>query len=644
MTAIAGCWNYGGRPGASDACRRMLAAQRIYGPHHEANWSNGEVALGRALYRLLPEDRHDRDVQASADGLHRIVADVRLDNRSELADALGIGEAQAAAMPDAAFVLAAWRRWGEQALDRLVGDFAFALWDEPKQTLILATDFLGQRPLHYHRGDGFFAFATMPKGLHALPDVPYAPDEQAVAEFLVLMPQGDSRSFFKDISLVEPGEMVRVTPPRTIGRRYWQPQKPDPAAPLRSDHVEGLRHLLDRATADRLRGAGGRVASHLSAGFDSAAVTATAARLLAAGGRVAAFTAVPKPGYGGAVPAGRIGDEGPLAAATAALYPNVDHVLIRSGHKSPVERLDRDFFLFDRPMLNPCNMVWVNAINDEVRDRGIAVMLTGQMGNMSLTYAGSEWLGELFGSGRLFRLCRIGAALIRHGDMSWRQVLSSAMCPHLPPKLWKRLSQWRGRSYDVLHYSAIAPDRLETLDLERTARERGIDLGYRPRSDPFETRLWVLRRTVPGLYNKGTLAGWGIDQRDPTADRRLMEYCLGLPGEAFLAGGRTRALARRGLADRLPAAVLDQRMKGLQAIDWHEGATAARSEIAAEVERFAGCTVAGETLNADRLRSLLAAWPERGWDRREVSEAYRFALLRGVAGGHFLRRASGSNA
>jgi asparagine synthase (glutamine-hydrolysing) len=57
-----------------------------------------------------------------------------------------------------------------------------------------------------------FAFASMPKGLHALPEIPYAPDEERIAEFLALMPEYGSKSFFQGIELVEPGQIVTVTP------------------------------------------------------------------------------------------------------------------------------------------------------------------------------------------------------------------------------------------------------------------------------------------------------------------------------------------------------------------------------------------------------------------------------------------------
>lgn len=156
-------------------------------------------------------------------------------------------------------------------------------------------------------------------------------------------------------------------------------------------------------------------------------------------------------------------------------------------------------------------------------------------------------------------------------------------------------------------------------------------------------RLWAMRRVDMGNYNKGALAGWGVDRRDPTADKRLVEYCLSIPTEQYLADGVQRALAKRALADRLPQAVLNQRKKGYQAVDWHEGLTAARAEVAAELERLSACAPAAKTLDIERMKRLVENWPTTGWERDEVMQPYRLALLRGISAGHFLRKATGAN-
>jgi asparagine synthase (glutamine-hydrolysing) len=595
--------------------------------------------MGRCLHRTLPEDAYDHQPLRGAGGRLTLVADVRLDNRDELAADLRI--AGASRLSDTAILLAALEHWGEGALDRLAGDFAFALWDAERRSLMLARDFLGQRPLHYCRGANFLAFATMPKGLHALPEVAYAPDEQAVAEFVTLLPAAGSRSFFAGVERVEPGHIVTVTLAGLSTRRYWQPTRQ--GLRLRDwDYVEGLRHHLDQATRARLRCASGTAGSHLSAGLDSSAVTATAARLTGAP-KVTAFTSVPRDGYEGRAPDHKLADEGPLAAATAALYPAIEHVLVRTGGRSPLDDLDRNFYLFDQPALNPCNMVWATAIAGAARDRKIGVMLTGQMGNAGLSYAGLEWLAELLGSGRLFRLAREAARLASGGAMGWKGIAATSLGAYLPPGLWRWIGERRGRYLDLANYSAISPERLGALDIPRLARERDLDLTYRPWKSGFDARVWMLRRVDLGNHNKGFLAGWGVDHRDPTADRRLIEFCLSVPMDQFLRGGQPRSLALSALSDRLPRVVLEERRKGYQGADWHEGLSAARGSLTDEIERLASCMPAARTLDIERLRRLAGDWPEGGWERPEVVQAYRLALLRGLSAGHFLRKAVGSN-
>jgi asparagine synthase (glutamine-hydrolysing) len=146
-----------------------------------------------------------------------------------------------------------------------------------------------------------------------------------------------------------------------------------------------------------------------------------------------------------------------------------------------------------------------------------------------------------------------------------------------------------------------------------------------------------------GNYVKGTLGGWGIDMRDPTADRRLVEFCLSVPTHEFHRGGVARSLARRALGDRLPAEVLGAKQRGLQAIDWHEALTVSRPQIAEEMSRLAQIAPVARALDIARMSGLVENWPTGGWHQMEVIECYRLALLRGISTGHFIRRACGAN-
>jgi asparagine synthase (glutamine-hydrolysing) len=486
----------------------------------------------------------------------------------------------------------------------------------------------------------------MPKGLHALPAITREPDEDRIAEYLALLPEHGPQSFFKNVSRVEAGHFVTVTASHLTSTRHWEPTRKVLKLANSAEYAEGMRQHLDDAVRAQLRGGGNTIGAHLSSGFDSSCVTTSAAIETAkSGGKVVAFTAVPRDGYDGPAPYGRNGNEGPIAASTAALYANVEHVLIRGGERSPLANLDRNFLLYDRPILNLCNAAWSDAINDAARARKITVLLTGQMGNMSISYAGDTLLAKLIRTGRWLRWLREGTGVVRNGYLRPLGMLAASFGPYIPAPLWVQINKMiRGRGVGLASYSAINPGRLQEVDLAARAKERALDLDYRPRKDGFETRLWVMRRIDLGNYIKGILGGWGIEQRDPTTNRRLIEFSLSIPEEEFLKEGETKALTRLAFAGRAAPEVITMRGKGLQAIDWHEGLTAARASLADEVARLENCDAATRAIDVGRLHRLIQDWPEGGWEKDEVMVPYRLALLRAVSTGHFLRRASGSNA
>jgi asparagine synthase (glutamine-hydrolysing) len=356
------------------------------------------------------------------------------------------------------------------------------------------------------------------------------------------------------------------------------------------------------------------------------------------------MTGVPRPGYDHPAPRNRIVDEEPFAAATAALYPNIEHVLCRNEGHSPLDNLDRNFYLCDRPHLGLTGAGLSNSFNDAVRKYNLKVTLSGNFGNLGLSYNGMELLPELFSRGRWLRFWEEARALVAKRRMRWRGILANTFGPWCPPTLWVWINKIaNGYAHEIGDYAAINPRRLAELDLPARAKAGNLDLVYRPWKDGFAMRLWALQRVDPGNYRKGTLGGWQVDQRDPTADVRLLEFCLAVPTEQFLRNGTPRALARLALADRLPKKVLDEPRRGLQVADWHEDLTAARDGITDELDRLEDCPAASRALDLPRLRRLVENWPSGGWERDEIIMPYRYALLRAIATGHFLRRATGSN-
>jgi asparagine synthase (glutamine-hydrolysing) len=621
MSAIAGLWRARGGGDVSGDIGRMLAVQRCYGPDDGASWCDGGLAMGRRLASLLPEDAHDRQPLHGGGGRYTLVADLRLDDRAALGAALGIEAVRLASMCDADVLLAAWEKWDEDCCARLTGDFAFALWDAERRRLVLARDVVGSRPLHFHIGEGLVAFASMPKGLLALDAIPAAPDLDFVTQTLLHMSFDGDRSYFAGIRRVRPGHVVTIANGVAQQRRYWRPD----LTPLRlrghDDYVAAMRETLDRAVRDRLRGVTD-VAAHLSAGLDSSAVATSAALQLGGTGTVTAFTAAPRLGRTGGR-AGILEDESELAAATARLHPNMTHVVVRETALSTFDRLARADWLNDQPLPNMCNIAWWNAINDAAIARGHRVMLNGQTGNVYFSHDGFALLPALLRRGRLVRLVREAMALGRGGSASFKGAMALAVRRALPGGMRARLDRRAGRSSPI----AAHPDLWRHAALPAPAFPlHGAAL-----------RVSYLGRADPGNFLKGQLGGWGLDYRDPTADRRLIELSLRIPEERFMRNGRTRALARGVLAGRVAPGMLAETRRGHQGADWYERAEHDQARIAAEVAAVAGEDGLAQLFDIDRLQRLVAAMADPDWYRRTPEVEHRSALLRTVAVAHFVR-------
>jgi asparagine synthase (glutamine-hydrolysing) len=619
----------GAPPDDGHACRAMLAAQRRYGPDASDVGQLGSLSLGRNLYRLVPEDCFDAQPLISGDGRFALIADLRLDNREEIAAALAIGAQEAGRYADSQILLFALERWGADAVGRLLGDFAFAFYDAARQRLLLARDPLGQRPLFWHPGPNHVAFASMPAGLHALAGVAKAADGRSLARYLASLPLEGASSFYEGVRRVEPGHVATVTPDGHESRRYWTLQPPALRLGKFEDYVEAYRAELDAAVRRRLRGVDRVAAAHLSGGWDSSAVAATAARL-APDTRIIALTAAPRAPQ--QAPADRFADESGLAAATAALYPNIEHRIVAHPDRSPLQDFDRNLAAFGRPSFNPCNHVWLSELRDEAREAGAKVLLTGEIGNWTISASPNTLLADYLRRGRLLAWGREAGAMIRGKRARLRGVLASSFGPWIPDSLW-RLTQPFSSAPDPAQVTALHPEWRRALEAEQ--RALGVGHARRP-SDYFAyAREAFLTEMDFGQYRKGILGGWGIDKRDATADRRLIEFCQALPLEMLLSGGKRRPLARAALADRLPAEVLDARGKGYQAADWHEALTRDRPAIRSLVDAIENDATASAIVDVSWLRAALDEWPSEGWHDRKIIVRYRIALLMGLSAGHF---------
>ena len=388
--------------------------------------------------------------------------------------------------------------------------------------------------------------------------------------------------------------MPRLTEPSSSKYGIGTPDLTPLQLPTHEDYADALCQHLDRAVAAALRGAEERVATHLSAGFDSTAVTTAAARQLSSsGGTVVAYTAAPRDGYC-AANSDRIADESGLARMTAEMYQNMEHVIVRTD-RTPMIDIIRTSKIYGVPIMNICNLSWHDAINDDVRSRGIGVLLNAFLGNATISETGILALPELIKRRRVATWTKLAVALITKRSAGFLEIMWQSFGQYIPNNIYRWLIEIRyGPLVSMFRYSLIKREYLRKTVADAAqelaipgARSRILKTGWvRPTNHSLYERLILLSPDYEGPANKGILGEWKIDYRDPTADRRLVEFSLRVPVEELICGGDRRAILRTVLAQRAPPEVLENPRRGLQGADWHEWFSKSRVEIAEEIARI----------------------------------------------------------
>ncbi len=634
MSAIFGVLARGGEAVERAQLARMDSALARHGSDASGMRVAGPAGLAHRLSCFTAEDHLESQPLGALDGELWMVMDGRVDNRAELARGLGIGADEARSMPDSAFALRAYARWEERFLEHLVGEFAVAVWDARKRTLLLGCPAPVARPLYYHASAQLFAFASRPSGLFALSHIEREIDEDRIAAFLTRIPAGRHRSFYRDVNRLLPGQLLTVNAAGPTVSDWWQPGR---IAEIRlrrdEDYIAAFDDLLQSVIGAHLR-AVHPVGISVSGGLDSSSVAAAAAyQLNRDGKRLAAYTEVPAPGFDGVLVGGRYADETPFVRALAAMHPNIDLKLVRAGDQGVLADADRFLAAAEVPVRNPSNRAWIEAIYERAQADGVRVLLTGEQGNLTISYSGLGLLPALLRHRRIARAVREAHALARTGAMrsTARAIVGQGVRPLLPMAvndIIDRVRDPRPAHFETpwAAHSLINPEfAIERGLADRIDRQRERIMRY-PGSDTRAARLTALGTAVLGAdTSAGYRSLFGVDMRTPLADRRLVEFCLALPEEQYAGGGQTRRLIRRSMADRLPPQILDNQRRGLQAADWAQQVERDRERLLTEVASFAQDALVSRVIDLRRLRELLEHWP------RDVDPA-RVALYRGGVG------------
>lgn len=638
MSGIAGIVHFDGASVKRPELERVAGALHQYGPDKAGIAVQNNAGLVHVLMQMTPEDRYDQQPSRGASGA-MITADLRIDNRGEVLDRLGVDRRTAANWPDSRLLLFAWEKFGDRVFALLRGPFAVAIWDPRRRSLTLARDHLGLNVLMWHRDDRSFAFATMPNGLFAFGNVPRELREEKMADFLVLNHADHAGTIYRDIFRIPPAHVMHVGPDGSIElRRYWSVGDIAPVR-LKSDaaYAEGLRDQLDRAVRRQMRSLH-PVGSLLSGGLDSSSVSALAARALSEQNqRLAAFTGVPRCGFSGPVPAGSYADETPFVEAIRNKLGNIDVHYVHNDEYDDLAELERFFIALNGPVRNPSNFGWAMGALEQARRQNRRVLLGGLFGNYTVSWDGWSQTASHLLRGRLLLAYRQWRLYYRGTPYSrWAAFRKLLVEPLLPLSAGNWVDRQRRPTRSAWQdHSPIREDFANAMAVNRRARKLGHDFLYRARRD--ERARGLAQADYLGDWQAAEKAVTGVEVRDPTADIDVVSYCFGIPPDQFLAEGIDRSIIRRAMWGLLPESVLTNRSRGLQAADWYEKLAVRRNTLSGQIAAVSRSPLARKMIDLRRLEAAVNSWPQSGWERLDVFREYNLALTRGIAGARFLQ-------
>lgn len=489
-------------------------------------------SAGLAYLALREEDRPLLDAQRRI----CVLLDGRLDNRPELIARLSPAKGPKAS--DAELLLAAYVEWGAGCTDHLLGDFAFAIWDDKNRRLLCAVDPLGVKPLHYAEIGSLICFASDAVQVLRHPAVPDGYDEMEIASYLAGRCESPERSFFAAVNKVAPGQRLIADAGGLRVERYWSPDPKEIRYSRDEDYADHFRELFARAVTDQSRDAGSFVAVAMSGGLDSTSVAALAQCV--SGARVRAYSFV--------------FDRLPDCDERAYSRTMTEELGLEV---EPVEA--ERFWSLDSPSDIPLSpdtpfIGWHTCYQEIFRRmaaRGSRVLLTGHGGDdllrgSSLIYSERLLRGDLAAAREVVRHTKEGRAPVL------RSLYYHFVRPRLPAGAHRFLRSVAGRREDEAPTPWLHPDfvfRTQLADRRRTFWRRSVSPARQEIRENLIEVPWYWR--LANWHDRSSAAS-GIETRHPFLDRRLFEYVLAIPGEQIFRLDHTKRLLRSAMRKLLP--------------------------------------------------------------------------------------------
>jgi asparagine synthase (glutamine-hydrolysing) len=523
---------------------RMCAAIRHRGPNDEGHFVADGVGLGMRRLSVIDVAGGAQPI-ANEDRTTWIVFNGEIYNHRELRAQLATNGHRLATRSDTECIVHRYEDVGDDVVKDLRGMFAFALWDDARQRLLLARDRLGIKPLYYWERDGGLAFASELRSMLTLPEFSRILDPTAIGLFLSLGYVPEPLSVFAGVRKLLPGHRLTWSRERGVTvEPYWSVAAVREQPIDEREAIDEFKRLLAECVRYHLE-ADVPLGAFLSGGIDSSTIVAQMARLVDQPVRTFSI-GFNEPEF----------NEAPYAARVArALGTEHTELIVRPDADALVEEVVR---CYDEPFSDPSALP--TYLVSRLARQHVTVALSGDGGD-ELFLGYTRYL-ETLGHHQL------GAGVRRGLDMVARRL------PFATP--WRNrlldLARTRRGRYAATVASPLATDEGGIARPEVAARvpalDALLDASFRPVADrDFASQLGIvdLQTYLPGdILTKVDRASMAVslEARVPFLDHRMVEFALSLPSALKVRDGSAKWLVRQAIRELVPPGVLDRPKQG----------------------------------------------------------------------------------
>ncbi|MGO4573051.1 asparagine synthase (glutamine-hydrolyzing) [Microvirga sp. 2TAF3] len=565
MCGIAGIFHRNGEPASATRLKAMCDAIAHRGPDGEGQIVYGPVGLGHRRLAIIDLSPLGRQPMVTQDGRFSLTFNGEIYNFNELRAQLAARGCTFVSRSDTEVLLQAFATWGLDALPRLNGMFAFAIWDTEAKVLTLARDRFGVKPVYYAEAEGTFLFASEIKGILAHGAIASGLNPEALVEYFTFQNFFTDGTLFRNVRLLPHGCYLQVRPGdrNAVPVRYWDYHFEEPSQVANKDElIDQLDHLFMQAVSRQLI-SDVDVGCYLSGGMDSGSIAAVASKQLS---NMKSFTV----GFDVSSASGvEVGYDERVAAEYMSYLFKSEHyeMVLKAGD---MERaLPKLAWHLEEPRVGQC---YPNFYAAKLSSRFVKVVMSGAGGDE--LFAGYPW--------RYYRAVTSDdfEDYVNKYYAFWQRLVPEQLLPDVLAPIWS----------DVKHVSA--------KEIFRSVFQEHASKLTRPEDYVNHSLYFEAKTFLNGLLvveDKLSMAH-SLETRVPFLDNDLADFAMRLPAGLKLGnlsevvrinenepGGkheryfeRTRdgkLILREMMARHIPSKIVDRVKQGFSAPDasWFKG-------------------------------------------------------------------------